>query len=152
MHYMVLYASVIQRRQACCGALITGARWAEHSTPILRDTLDLLPARHADHIQNPLMAFNCIAVYFMDVCIPVHTVAECTMLMLPSVGDLNYIWIWNWIVLSCMQVHKCQYQLIKRVKYTETMEHQDLEALTGGPVQKATGYLNKGKIQYEQYE
>jgi len=38
--------------------------------------------------------------------------------------------------LSCVHVHKCQYQLIKSIKYTETIAHQGQEALTGIPVQK----------------
>jgi len=47
-------------------------------------------------------------------------------------------WILNlWIVLSRVQVHKCQYQLIKSIKYTETIEHQGVEVLTGVTVQKA---------------
>jgi len=37
-------------------------------------------------------------------------------------------------IVKCIQVHKHQYQLIKSIKYTETIEHQGLDALTGGPV------------------
>jgi len=44
------------------------------------------------------------------------------------------------ILLSCVQVHKYHYQLIQYIKYTETIEHQRLEALTGVPIQQSYRY------------
>jgi len=34
-------------------------------------------------------------------------------------------------LFSCVKLHECQYQLIKSIKYTETIENQGLEALIG---------------------
>jgi len=55
-------------------------------------------------------------------------------------------WSVFWICIYCqlnVQVYKCQYQLINNIKYTETIEHQGLEALTGSPVQKVVRYFEK---------
>jgi len=47
----------------------------------------------------------------------------------------------------------CQVHLKQRIKYTETIEHQGLEALTGVPVQKAKRYsLKLKKKQCDQLE
>jgi len=54
--------------------------------------------------------------------------------------------VFVWILLSSVQVHKCQQLLIKGTKCTEAVEHQDLEALTGGIVQKTVRYLKAGKL------
>jgi len=56
----------------------------------------------------------------------------------------------NLNLLSSALVHKCQFQFIKSIKYTKTIEHQGQEALTGVPVQKAIRYFDKGKLQFEQ--
>ena len=75
------------------GRLITGARWTEHITPILDDTLHWLTLRQRIKCKIALMAFNCVSgtcpPYFKHTCVAVHTVAGRTMLPSAVHGDLT---------------------------------------------------------------
>jgi len=50
-------------------------------------------------------------------------------------------------IFKCKKVHKCQYQIIKSIKYAETIEHLGLEVLTGGHVQQSCKIFLK-KVNY----
>jgi len=64
---------------------------------------------------------------------------NCNFLMI-YVNNGRWFFIVQWlfkfefILLSSVQVRKCQYKLIKSIKYTRTIRHQGSEALTGGHV------------------
>ena len=88
-------AGVVRRLQMVLHAaarLITGVRWTEHITPILRDTLHWLPVQQRITYKIALMAFNCIRgtcpAYLRCICVPVHTVAGRAMLRSAAHGDL----------------------------------------------------------------
>ena len=86
----VLYGvtnAVIWRLQAVLHAaarLITGVRRNDHITPTLRDTLHWLPVSQRIIFKIALMTYDSIRgrspAYFRDVCVPVASVAFCSLL------------------------------------------------------------------------